>query len=119
MTETQAVALARLRRLDRQADPNDLSEIYGELGPDQFSDDTDVLVRMVTGDELPLYVVGNREQVNGYESKFVADRVYTDLTAAKTYCDGRKNWEFDWVVMETKPGMDWVGWKEVHRTARG
>lgn len=127
MTDPQAAALARLRRLAAQPNPDDLYDVYYDVpyAVDEddalllvaYTDDLRTVADMVAGDELALYVVGSVERV-GFAIGYRFDYVHTDRDKAIAYCESRKNDRLYWLVFETRPGLDWVGWTVIHTTPR-
>jgi hypothetical protein len=122
MTDTQKEALARLKVLSKQANPDDLSEVYPlrtvmwEVPP-LHMDDVRFTAEAIVTDSLSVYAVGSYHNEFG---KMIYDRVYgpADLDKAIAYCESRKSDKYEWCVFEAPLGGDYGSWRMVHKTER-
>ena len=48
------------------------------------------------------------------EDHIIFDAVYDNEADAKTYCDSRKNWKYDWVVWKAPVNGDWINWEHIY-----
>lgn len=119
MTDTQKEALARLKALSKQANADDLGEVYPlrtvmwEVPP-LYMDDVRLAAESVVNDSLCVYAVGSAEGKH-----MIYDRVYgpADLDKAIAYCESRKG-DYEWCVFEAPLGGEYGSWRMVHKTER-